>query len=221
MQSYYLIILALAIIVLILIYSILKLFNVKLTNHFTTKQITGAAVLATIELVMIVISNYTAIGPVNLNLSLVPIAIGAMLYGPLAGLFLGLINGAITIVSPSTLGFFMPISPLGTVVVCLLKTSIAGLVCGLVFKAFKKQRFVGALVSSLLVPIINTGLFIGGSFIFFQEWLEAGAKGYQGNPFLFLVIAVAGWNFLIELAIEVVLSPSVYTVVNYFSRKRD
>ena len=222
MESYYLIILALAIVFLILVYAILKLFEVKITKtSFTTKQITGAAVLATVELIMIVVSNYTAIGPVNMNLSLVPIAVGALLYGPAVGAFLGFLNGMVTIVSPSTLGFFMTISPLGTVLVCLIKTTAAGLVAGFVFRAFKKKRFVGALISSLLVPIINTSIFIGGSYLFFQSWLNAGAQGYDGNTFMFLLIAVVGWNFLIELGIEILLSPSVYSVVSYFSRKRD
>ena len=222
MELYYLIILALALVVLMLIYSVLKLFDIKLIkDRITTKQITGAAVLSTVEIIMIVVSNYTTIGPVNMNLSLIPIAVGAMLFGPFVGAFLGFLNGMITIVSPSTLALFMNISPLGTVLVCLLKTSMAGLICGLVFKAFKQKKFAGALVSSLLVPVINTAIFMGGSYLFFQSWLNAGAAGYNNNSFLFLIIAVVGWNFLIELGIEIILSPSVYAIVSYFSRRHD
>ena len=166
------------------------------------------------------ISNYITIGPVNLNLSLVPIAVGAMLYGPLVGGFLGLINGAITLLSPSTLAVFMPISPLGTVLVCLLKTSIAGIVAGLVFRALKKHRLFGAVLSSILVPITNTGLFIGGSYLFFQSWLNVGAVGYD-NTFMFLLFAVMGWNFLIEVTISAVLSPTTYAITSYFRKRID
>ena len=66
----------------------------------TTRTITGTALLTAIELVLIVISNYVAIGPVNINLALVPIAVAGMVFGPLSGLFVGLVNGLVTILSP-------------------------------------------------------------------------------------------------------------------------
>ena len=220
MQVYYVLVFALAIIALVLVYALLKFFNVKLIKgNITTKNITGAAVLSAVEIVLIVISNYITIGPVNLNLSLVPIAVGAMLFGPVVGGFLGLINGAITVLSPSTLAVFMPISPVGTVLVCLLKTTIAGIVAGLIFKAFKNHRHTGSFVSSILVPIINTGLFVVGCYLFFQSWLNVGAVGYD-NSFMFLLFAVMGWNFLIEVGIAAILSPSVYVIVRYFSKNR-
>ena len=198
----------------------MKFFNLNLKdNDLTTKKITGAAVLSAVEIIMITISNYVTIGPVNLNLSLVPIAVGAILYGPWVGGFLGLINGAITIFAPSTMSTFMEISPIGTVVVCLLKTSLAGVASAFVFKGFKKHQFLGSSLAALIVPIINTGLFCIGSYIFFQSWLNVGAQGYD-NTFMFLLFAVMGWNFLIEIGISAVLCPSIYSIVRYFSRKR-
>lgn len=221
MDYSYIIILFIALVILMLIYAVLKFFDVKIIKEkITTKQITGAAVLSAVEIVLIVMSNYVAIGPVNLNLSLVPIAVGAMLYGPLVGGFLGLINGAITLISPSTLAVFMPISPIGTVLVCLLKTGLAGLIAGFVFKLFKNHKVVGTFIASILVPIINTGLFCLGSYLFFTTWLNAGAVGYD-NTFMFLLFAVIGWNFLIEMAIPLILSPTIYGIVRYFERKRD
>ena len=80
----------------------------------TTKTITGTALLTAVEIVLIVISNYTSIGPVNINLALVPIALSGMIFGPLSGMFIGLVNGVITILSPSTQAIFMPLSPFGS-----------------------------------------------------------------------------------------------------------
>ena len=215
----YIIIFLLALLVILLVYSVMRLFDIEpLHLELTTKKITGAAVLSAVEIVMIVISNYITIGPVNMNLSLVPIAVGALLYGPLVGGFLGLINGAITLLSPSTIAVFMPISPIGTVLVCLLKTSLAGVVAGLSFKAFKSHQLLGAFIASILVPIVNTGLFVGGSYIFFNSWLNAGAIGYD-NTFTFLLFAVMGWNFLIEVAISLVLSPTIYKIINIIKRR--
>jgi hypothetical protein len=55
------------------------------------------------------------------------------------------------------------------------------------------------------VPIINTGLFIAGSFIFFQDWIFAEGRDALG-AWGFILIGVVGWNFLIELGSTVLLS---------------
>lgn len=221
MEISYVFVLLIAILILILIYCIAKLFGFKMEKQeFTTKKITGAAILSAVEIVFIVISNYITIGPVNLNLSLVPIALGAMLYGPLVGGFLGLINGAITLLSPSTIAVFMPINPWGTVIVCLLKTCLAGVISGFIFRLFKKHTFAGSLVSSILVPIINTGLFTLGCYAFFQAWLESGTSGLgYGSSFMFLIYAVLGWNFIIEVAISLFLSSTIYTIIKIVKRR--
>lgn len=221
MENYYLLTVSITLSILLVFYCLKKIFNVNIIkDKFTTKQLTGAAVLSAVEVVMIAISNYITIGPVNMNLSLVPIALGAMLYGPIVGGFLGFINGVVTILSPSTMAVFMPISPIGTILVCLLKTTVAGLVSGLLFKAYRNKSMLSALTSSIVVPFINTGLFVVGCYLFFQSWLNVGAVGYD-NSFMFLLFAVMGWNFLIEVVISTVLSPSVYSIVRYFSRNRE
>lgn len=219
MQHYYIYIFAIVIVACFLTYSIYKFFNIKPKNRdIAVKKITGCAVLTTVEIVMIIISNYISIGPVNMNLSLVPIALGALLYGPWVGAILGLVNGVITILSPYT-GLFLAISPLGTVVVCLLKTSLAGFTCGMVYKLFeKKHSFLGTFVSSLLVPIINTGLFIVGCYIFFSSWVIQGSASYS-NQFTFFLMGVLGWNFLFEVLISTLLAPTVHQIVKVVSKK--
>ncbi len=191
----------------------------------TTKTITGTALLTAIELVLIVISNYVAIGPVNINLALIPIAVAGMLYGPLAGLFVGFVNGLVTILSPSTQAIFMSVSPFGTVLICLLKTGLAGFFCGFVYIFFKnnessKMKLVGSIVASLLVPIINTGLFSVGCLTFFNGWLTSSASsaGYS-DSFKFLILGVIGWNFIFEFSISLLLSPSINMLVNYYQRR--
>lgn len=188
-----------------------------------TKKITGTALLTAIELVLIVISNYVAIGPVNINLALIPIAVSALLYGPLSGLFVGLVNGLVTILSPSTQAIFMPIAPFGTVLICLLKTGLAGFFCGLLYIPFKNKegnmKLTGSIIASILVPIINTGIFTIGCYTFFYSWLESGTSGNYDNTFLFLILAVLGWNFIFEFTISLLLSPSINMLVNYYQRR--
>lgn len=190
--------------------------------RINTKTITGTALLVAVELVLIVISNYTSIGPVNINLALVPIALAGMLFGPLSGLFIGVVNGVVTILSPSTQALFMSISPFGTVLICLLKTGLAGFISGLIYYLLKgkdiKNSLLASFLASLIVPIVNTGIFTIGCYTFFYGWLGESSVGYD-NTFLFLIYAILGWNFLIEFLISVILSPSINMVVNHYQKR--
>lgn len=171
------------------------------------KVITSTGILLALEIVFQIIGNYVSLGPVSINLSLIPIAVGAILYGPLVGGFLGLCNGILVILAPATLSLFMSISVWGTLLTCLLKCTIAGVVAGFVFKLFKTHKVVGGVIASFLVPIVNTGLFCLACGTIFRSFLM---ENYQGagfeNPFLFLILGVVGWNFLLEMGITGVLS---------------
>ena len=56
------------------------------------RKITGVAILLAIEIVLQAIGNYITPSAVSINLSLIPVALGAILFGPLSGAFLGLMN---------------------------------------------------------------------------------------------------------------------------------
>ena len=180
-------------------------------------MITSTGILLALEIVFQIIGNYVSLGPVSINLSLIPIAAGAILYGPLVGGFLGLCNGILVILAPATLSIFMSISVWGTLLTCLLKCTIAGVVAGLVFKLFKTHKVIGGVVASFLVPIINTGLFCVSCLTIFRSFLEENyeALGF-GNAFLFLILGVVGWNFLLEMSITGVLSYPVSRALNKF-----
>lgn len=216
-------VIALVVDIIIILLSINKfiLFRKKIS----TRLISGTALLTAVELVLIVISNYVSIGPVNLNLALVPIAVAGIIFGPLSGLFVGLVNGLVTILSPSTQAIFMPLSPFGTVFICLLKTGLAGFFSGLVYVPFKnsnsnKMKLGGSFLASALVPLINTGLFTVGCYTFFSSWLfESAASSNYDNNFLFLIMVILGINFIFEFSISLLLSPSINMLVNYYSRK--
>ena len=153
-------------------------------QHFNTKTIVITGLLLALEIIFQLIGNYLQIGPANINISLVPVVIAGFVGGPISAAILGFFNGIMALLSPSTIGFFMPMSPVGTVVVCLLKCTVAGVISSLVYHTIKNKHFATP-IASALVPIINTGLFILGSFI---------------------IIGVVGWNFLIELGTTLVLS---------------
>lgn len=200
----------------ILVSLIILLKHFPLKHHtFNTKKITSIGLLTALVIVLQLLSNYVSFGPANLNLSLFPIIVGAVLYGPGAGLFLGLVNGLIVLLSPSTIGIFMPLNPFGTVLICVLKSSIAGLLAGFVNKLFKRKLRLGALVSSIIVPTVNTGLFLVGFLLMYTSL--AGTS----NPLTFALVTVIGWNFFLELFSNVALSYVVYRLVVYYRKKEN
>lgn len=178
-----------------------------MNRRISTKQIVGTGLLLALEIIFQILGNYLQFGPVNINLSLVTIVIAAVLYGPLSGAILGFFNGVIVLFSPSTLAIFMPISVAGTIVTCLLKTTLAGLIAGFVFNLLKnKQRVVGLILASLLVPIINTGIFVVSALLFFQPFLQSGVSETFPNVGAFLIFGVIGINFIFEIISTVAIS---------------
>ena len=186
-----------------------------MNKKFTTRQIVITGLMLALMIVLQIVGNYLQFGPVNINISLVAIVLAAVIAGPISGAIVGFFNGIMALLSPSTIAVFMPVSAVGTVLACLLKFTLAGFVCGIVFKLLKKKnQTVALIVASLLVPIINTGIFIIFALIFFRPILESSvSSGAYPNIWMFLIVGFIGWNFLVELASTGVLSPIVGTVV--------
>lgn len=182
------------------------------------RKITGVAILLAIEIVLQAIGNYITPSAVSINLSLIPIALCAILYGPFAGALLGFANGLVVLLSPSTEAF-LSYSLFGTIVTCLLKCTIAGLTAGVVYKLIaRKNETVGAIVSSLVVPIVNTGLFVLAVFTIFFGLFEPIGTTDEVMKYVFLIMI--GWNFVIEFVITAVLSPTIARVINIIKREQ-
>ena len=188
-------------------------------NPFTARNIPFIAVLMSIEIILQFLGNYIAFGPVSINLSLVPIALGAILYGPWGGLLLGLINALFVLMAPSTMVFY-DVSVIGTLVTVLVKIMTAGFVSGVIYHLLKnKNRLLATIIAAILIPIINTGLFVAGSFIFFRPFLESGASEAGVNVVYFLFIGMIGWNFIFEVSTTAILIYPLFRVSDYYRVK--
>lgn len=183
------------------------------------KKITGVAIVLAIEIILQVFGNFlVSLSGVNINLSLIPIAIASIVYGPFAGGLLGLVNGVIVLFSPSTQAVFFQYAPLGTVLTCLLKCTIAGIIAGFAFKLLKnKNEFVACIVAAILVPIINTGLFALGAFTVMLEAIKASNSGNE-DVLKYVFLTMIGLNFIIEFAITTVLTPAVEKIRKIMTR---
>lgn len=177
------------------------------------RKLTGTALFTALVVVLQLLSNYISFGPVNITLSLTAIVLGALLYGPIVGAFLGLVNGAIVLTAPATLSVFMTANPVATVFICLLKTAIAGAIAGFMPMIFRNEkiRLIGVILASLLVPIINTGLFAIGSLIFFMDIFKKSVE--------YLFLTGIGVNFLIEFGVNALLSPTIYFLYDFYKKR--
>lgn len=189
-------------------------------KFFTTKTITGLGILTAIMIVLFGLSFVLKFGPLTLNLALVPIAVGACLYGPLGGLFLGFINGALNLLVGEVQAF-TAVNLWATIIMVLLKTSLAGLLAGFAFNIFKnKHPLLGSVFASCIVPIVNTGIFLGGCLIFFRPLFMPGASEAGQSMLVYMIVAVLGINFIIEFAINAVLSTAVHSIYKTFEKRR-
>ena len=180
--------------------------------------IAGLAILTAIVVVLQLVGSQIRLGPFSISLVLIPIVVGASLYGPLAGGWLGLVFSAIVMVMDTAA--FMAISPFGTVVTVMLKGTLAGLVSGFVYQAVHK-RSLGVLLSAFVCPMVNTGIFLLGCVVFFlptiREW--GVAAGYD-NVVAFMLLGMIGLNFLVELGINLVLSPAILRIIHLARSRR-
>ncbi len=147
-----------------------------------------------------------------MNTSLIPIVLGAVLIGPMAGGWLGLVS-ACTILFSGQAAFFFEISQIGTVLTVILKGFASGFVSGIVFRLFKRRKsLLSVILSALVCPIVNTGIYVIGCFLFFYDQLLKDANG--GSVIAILVTAYIGLNFVFEFFVTVVMSPAIHRLCN-------
>ncbi len=168
-------------------------------------------ILTALVIILQFMANYIQPVPgVSITLVLVPIVIGAALLGPYVGIWLGLVFGFTVFLSGGA-NAFLAISIPGTVVTCLLKGAAAGFAVSVVYRLFeKKNQYLAIIMSAIICPIVNTGIFLICCRIFFwqgvQEW--AASLGFD-NAVQYLFIGLAGINFIVELAINCVMAPII------------
>jgi len=178
-------------------------------------KIVGLGLFTAIVFVLQMLGAFIRFGPFSISLVLVPIVVGAAMYGAAGGAWLGFVFGMAVIISGDAAAFLV-VNPLGTVITVLAKGIAAGLGAGLVYKlAAKMNRYVAVGASAIVSPILNTGLFVLGCLVFFMPTIAtwASAEGYAGNAIQYMIFVMVGLNFLVEMAINVVLCPVILRIL--------
>jgi uncharacterized membrane protein len=179
-----------------------------------TKTIVGVGLLTAIVVVLQALAVFIRpSGIFNISLVLVPIVVGAALYGWKAGAWLGLVFGVIVLITDAAA--FLAINVPGTVITVLAKGILCGLAAGAVYRLLAaKNRVVAVVAAAVVCPCVNTGVFLLGCLVFFMptinEW--AAASGYASAG-AYMILALVGINFLIEMAVNIVLSSAIVQII--------
>ncbi len=184
------------------------------------------AMLIALVFVLQMLGSFIKIGPLPMSFVLVPIVVGAFLIGWKEGGILGLVFGLITVVmgiagvDSFSFGLWTA-SPVGFIVTCLLKAAACGLGSGLIYKGLnkvlgEKKIILTTIIASVSAPIINTGIFVLGMFVFFFNSLPtlfSDAYAQYGNVFELVLLGFAGFNFIGEFVVNLILSPAIVRIV--------
>lgn len=194
--------------------------NKKLDRDKTVKLAT-TGILTAIVVVFQFIGASIKFGTFSVSLVLIPIVIGAALGGKYVSTWLGFIFGVVVLLSGDAAAF-LPISPIGTIITVIVKGTLAGFIGGIAFELLKKiNTYFAVIISAILVPLTNTGIFLIGCRIFFfgtiKEW--GIGLGFE-NAYLYMIVGLVGLNFIFELVINIILSPSVVGAVKVLGKKK-
>ena len=186
-----------------------KELHMKLKN---TRTLTGMAIMTAIVIVLQLLGSFIRFGPFSISLVLIPIVVGAALYGEIAGAWLGFIFGLVVLLSGDA-GVFLAVNPLGTILTVLVKGAAAGYVAGLLFRLIaKKNETVAVIVAAIAAPIVNTGIFLIGCLLFFMDIITEWAGGTPVGTFM--IVGLVGANFLFEVLFNIVLSPVIVRLLS-------
>ena len=169
-------------------------------------------------------------GMVSITLTLIPVVVGGILLGKKAGAILGFAFGAIVLVNCMIAldpggNILWNANPIFTAIICFVKGIAAGffpawfyeLINGAAEKRSEGKTFAATVVAALSAPIINTGLFVCGMFLLFKDTLYAWAG--ETDVITYVLLGLAGINFLVEFIINTVMSPAIVRIVAVVGKK--
>lgn len=188
-------------------------------KHQQIVHMVTLSLLTTIVVVLQLLGGGIVVSGVSITLVLVPIVVGASIYGVKDGAFLGAVFGLITFIncmrhnSPFE-GMLFEASPWFCGLVCMVKATAAGCVSALVQKLLSKwnaKSLLSYMGAAIAAPVVNTALFACGMSLFFKDALNnfLGDTNFVYNLF----IVVIGVNFFVELAVNLVCAPAIATIV--------
>lgn len=180
--------------------------NKTIKNQKLLTSVVTAMLIAIIILLTLTKLGYITLAPgFSLCIISLPVAIGAIFFGPWIGLILGLAFGLSSLfagisgldpVGPLLFG----ISPIGLIVMCIIPRILMGFLTGVIYKSLCKKenaKILPYFVASFAAPILNTILYLTTFWIFYHNFDEA-TNLFGSNNLFIIIFVVSGLNALIE-----------------------
>jgi len=175
------------------------------------RKMTGVALLMALVVVLQLLGGMIPpVGGFTISLVLIPIVMGAALYGPKTGALLGAVFGIVVVtgcITGTDVGGAMVFqaNPLLCILVVMGKGTLAGFLSGLVYAGLKgKNDTVAMILAAIVCPVVNTGTFIACMAVFFMDVLAAWAGGSDVLGYVLTGLVLC--NFVPELVINVVFA---------------
>lgn len=192
----------------------------KKSSTQSVRKLVLLALLTAIVVVLQMVGATIRFGQFSITLVLAPVVIAAALYGPGAGAYLGGVFGVVVLLSGDA-SVFLAISPVGTILTVMAKGILSGFAAGWVYRLIARdsvsrgRRLTATIFSGIACPVVNTGIFLAGCFMFFLGWITdtAAAAGFGTNIGKFVVFGLVGLNFVVELAINLVLASVIVRLI--------
>lgn len=184
------------------------------------RYLTQLSLLVAIEVVMKTIGlGSVPVGPLYMSFLTVPVAVGAIVLGPLAGMALGGVFGLVSFMdaikgASVMTSNLLAVSPVHTFVLCFGMRVLMGLCVGLVYRGISAvcpKNAVNCFAASFSAPLLNTFFFMGYIVLAFYhtEYIQGlvSAKG-AANPWMFVALLVG-----VQGVVEAVVCSVVGTAV--------
>lgn len=182
------------------------------------KRMVGIALLMAMVIVLQFVGSMIPPigGTVSISLVLIPIIVGAAIYGPDAGAVLGATFAVVTLINcitgadPGGAMVFQA-NPVLCVLVVGGKSVLCGLASGWVYRLIsKKNTYIAMLCAAIICPVVNTGTFVTCMLLLFKPVLSAWAGGT--NVITYVLTGLVLCNFVPELILNIIFSPAGHQI---------
>ncbi len=186
-------------------------------------------VLIAMFIALMLVMNFTPIGYITvtgafaITLMTIPVALGAACTGMSGGAILGFVFGLTSFLQAFGIGFMLDPSatplfnenPIGYIITCFVPRIVTGFFAGFVFSLFErkgKTNIFSFIITSAIVPILNTALFMSSYVIFYS-------KTSLGGAVMTVLLTILTINFLVELLVTTIAGSAISKVVYKQVRK--
>jgi uncharacterized membrane protein len=200
------------------------------TNARTMKMVQLALFTAIIALMAFTPIGYIRTPGLQITLFAIPVAVGAIILGPVSGAILGGVFGITSFIQCfgiDALGtFLLGVNPVGTFLFCMVPRILMGGLAGLIFKGLKKidkTKGISYAVTSLAASLMNSVFFLGSLllFIYLTNSFE-GIKAEFAIPAksaIAFILSLATINIIFEAIACLIVGTAVSKALDIFRRK--